>query len=153
MKVAFLSSFSGTRRRSKEKECMTMDKTVDPIESVKRSADDAGSQFSETVDRTKGQSQELGSSVGAKAQHATAAAGQTLQSLAGAIRDKGPQEGSVARAASTVAENLEDAGMYLQERGIEGAVDDLTILIRRYPIQSLLIGAGIGYLLARLGRR
>jgi hypothetical protein len=135
------------------KEGITMESRMETAEGANKMAEDAGSRLSETVDRTKGQSQELGSSVSAKAQQATAAAGETLQSLGGTIRDRGPQEGSVARAATTVANNLEDAGMYLQGRGIEGVVDDLTILIRRYPVQSLIIGVGLGYLLSRLGRR
>jgi hypothetical protein len=130
-----------------------MENRMETAEGVKKAAEDAASRLSETLDRTRGQAQELGSSVSAKAQQATAAAGQTLQSLAGTIRDRGPQEGSVATAAATAAEKLERAGTYLQERGIEGTVDDLTILIRRYPVHSLIIGVGIGYLLARLQRR
>jgi len=130
-----------------------MENRMETAEGVKKAAEDAASRLFETVDRTKDQAQELGSSVSAKAQHATTAAGQTLQSLAGTIRDRAPQEGSVGTAAATAAEKLERAGTYLRERGIDGAVDDLTILIRRYPVQSLIIGVGIGYLLARLGRR
>jgi phage-related tail protein len=129
---------------------MAMDKTM---ESMERSADEVGSQFSEIAERTKSKVQEWSAPVREKTQQAMAAAGEKMESLAGAIRDRAPQEGSVATAAATVADKLEGAGAYLQERGIPGAVEDLSVLIRRYPVQSLLIGIGIGYLLARLQRR
>lgn len=49
---------------------------------------------------------------------------------------------------STAAHTLEGTGAYLQETSWESMVEDLTGLIRRYPLRSLLIGFGIGYLLA-----
>lgn len=38
---------------------------------------------------------------------------------------------------------------YVQRQGVEGVVQDLEILIRRYPLQALLIGLGCGYLFSR----
>jgi uncharacterized protein YjbJ (UPF0337 family) len=52
-------------------------------------------------------------------------------------------------AATTVADTAAGAGTYLQDRGVEGLSEDLTGLIRRYPVPALLIGLGIGYLLGR----
>jgi hypothetical protein len=52
-----------------------------------------------------------------------------------------------------VAEKLEVAGSYLQERDVNHMLSDLSGMIRRYPVPSLLIGLGIGYLLARGTRR
>jgi hypothetical protein len=69
------------------------------------------------------------------------------------IRDKAPSEGTVGRAATTVADKLGAAGSYLQENKVEDVTGNLTDLIRRYPMPSLLMALGIGYLLARSTRR
>lgn len=38
---------------------------------------------------------------------------------------------------------------YVRQQGVGGVVEDLEILIRRYPLQALLLGLGCGYLLSR----
>ena len=87
------------------------------------------------------------------ANQATSAVGEQLGSLAGMIRDKAPSEGTVGRAATAVADKLGAAGSYLQEKKVEHVTGNVTDLIRRYPMPSLLIALGIGYLLARSTRR
>jgi uncharacterized protein YjbJ (UPF0337 family) len=87
------------------------------------------------------------------ANQATSAVGEQLGSLAGMIRDKATGEGTVGRAATAVAETLGEAGAYLQEQKVEHVMENVTDLIRRYPVPSLLIGLGVGYLLARTLRR
>jgi uncharacterized protein YjbJ (UPF0337 family) len=62
-------------------------------------------------------------------------------------------QGAIATAATAVAGGVESTSAYLQERKVEEMATDLTALIRRYPIQSLLIGVGLGYVLARLTKR
>lgn len=52
-------------------------------------------------------------------------------------------------AASAVTDTVKGAGAYLQEKGMGRITGDLTSLVRRYPVPSLLIGLGIGYLLGR----
>jgi hypothetical protein len=75
-----------------------------------------------------------------------------MQSLAGTIREKAPQEGMMGHAASSVAGALESGGRYLQEEGLSGMGRDISSLIRRNPIPAVLIGVGIGYLIARATR-
>lgn len=87
------------------------------------------------------------------AAYSISAVGESIDSLAGVIRDKAPHEGAVGTAATTVAEKLDVAGSYLQERDVNHILSDLSGMIRRYPVPSLLIGLGIGYLLARGTRR
>jgi hypothetical protein len=129
----------------------TMEQRKPLKEPLREAAGTIGSRVAETLEITKGPVQ-LGPAIKDTAQRATVAAGKTLHSLAGTIRDRAPEEGLVARAAGSVADILEGSGTYLQERGIAGAVDDLAVLIRRYPAQSLFIGIGIGLLLARRSR-
>jgi uncharacterized protein YjbJ (UPF0337 family) len=62
-------------------------------------------------------------------------------------------EDVVTTAATAVAGGLKSASSYLQEKEYAKMATDLTALIRRYPVQSLLIGVGLGYGLARLIKR
>ena len=49
-----------------------------------------------------------------------------------------------------IAGRLERGGQYLQQEGLSGMADDLTSMIKRNPIPALLMGVGIGFILARL---
>lgn len=62
-------------------------------------------------------------------------------------------QGAISTAATTVADGVGSASSYLQEKKFEEMATDLTALIRQYPVQSLLVGVGLGYILARLTPR
>lgn len=62
-------------------------------------------------------------------------------------------QGAISTAATAVAGGVESASSYLQEKKFEDMATDLTALIRTYPVQSLLVGMGLGYILARLTTR
>jgi len=62
-------------------------------------------------------------------------------------------QGAISTAATAVAGGVESASSYLQEKKFEEMTTDLTALIRQYPVQSLLVGVGLGYILARLTSR
>jgi hypothetical protein len=72
-----------------------------------------------------------------------------MSSLAGSVRENMPHEGMMGTASNYVADALESGGRYLQEEGFRGMADDMTNLIRRNPIPALLVGIGLGYLIAR----
>jgi uncharacterized protein YjbJ (UPF0337 family) len=93
--------------------------------------------------------QEFGAAAVSTAREAATAVGEQIGSLAGVIRNHAPHEGTIATAATTVAGGLESAGSYLHEKKYENVATDLTTLISRYPVQSLLAGVGLGYWLAR----
>ncbi|OAI50619.1 hypothetical protein AYO44_17630 [Planctomycetaceae bacterium SCGC AG-212-F19] len=90
--------------------------------------------------------------VGEKADQGVAAVGTGMRSLAGSIREHAPGSGMISRASAKVAESLESSGRYLQEEKMHGMAEDVTTLIRRNPIPAVLIGIGIGFLLARSTR-
>jgi hypothetical protein len=92
---------------------------------------------------------EMASNVGQKAEDATSSVGGGMRSLAGTLRENLPHEGMLGSASSAVAETLDRGGRYLQEEGLRGVGEDLTNLIRRNPIPALLIGIGVGFLIAR----
>lgn len=90
--------------------------------------------------------------VGDKAESATSAVGSGMKSLAGTIREHTPREGMLGSATSAVADTLESSGRYLEESGLSGIGDDLTSMIRRNPVPALLVGIGLGFLIARATR-
>jgi len=90
-----------------------------------------------------------GTFVGEKAEQASCAVGRGMESLGGTIREKTPAEGMIHKAGEAVAETLETGGRYLEEHKLREIGDDLTNLIRRNPIPALLLGVGVGFLLAR----
>jgi ElaB/YqjD/DUF883 family membrane-anchored ribosome-binding protein len=113
--------------------------------------------FGENV-RDKGEdvanaAKQAASDLGRKAEDATHAVGSGLKSLGETIRQKGPAEGALGSATSSVASGLESGGQYLQQQGIKGIADDMTNLIRNNPIPALLVGVGLGFLLARATMR
>jgi len=101
----------------------------------------------------KAKAQELGTAAAEKVGGATRVVGEKMSSLAGTIRENVPQEGTIGSAAQTVANQLDNAGSYLQDKGLGNMTQDVSELIRRYPIPSLLIGIGFGYLLSRRSER
>lgn len=72
--------------------------------------------------------------------------GQHMTQLAGKLREKAPPEGPVGQAAHTVAQGLEAGGRYLEEHSVEDMTKDVATLVRRYPLQSILVGFGVGCL-------
>jgi len=90
--------------------------------------------------------------IGHKAEGAVDTVGGEMQSLAGTIREKAPAGGMWGSAASGVARTLESGGAYLQERNLHGMAGDATNLIRRYPLQAILVGIGVGFLVGRAVR-
>lgn len=108
---------------------------------------------SSTAGQLMEKARETAATVGRKAEDAAGAVGSSMQSLAGTVRERGPREGVFGNASSQVAGALETSGRYLQEEGFSGMMDDVTGLIRRNPLPAVLIGIGIGFLLARTTSR
>ena len=102
------------------------------------------------ADNVKDKAKQAGEFVRDKADNAVSSAGKGMENLASTIRDKGPREGVLGQATSGVAGALDSTGRYLDEQGVSGMVDDLTSMIKNHPVPAVLIGIGLGFLLARL---
>jgi len=116
----------------------------------------AKEQASQAVDKVKDAATHAGeavssaaSAVGQKAEDAVGAVGSGIQNLAGQVRDTGPNSGMLGTATRTVADGLEGAGKYIEDKNLHGMMDDVTGLIKRNPIPALLLGLGIGFLVGR----
>jgi len=85
--------------------------------------------------------QDIGASLARQAE----IAGERLQSLARTFRDALPRDG----AATLVSEGIETARGYFGERDLRELGRDALDLARRYPVQTIVIGAGVGWLVGR----
>jgi hypothetical protein len=128
-------------------------RTKDEVKSaVQDAAAGATEKAREMASNVADKARDVASSVGQKAEDAASSVGGGMASLAGTIRENAPREGMLGSAAASVADTLESGGRYLQEEGFGGMADDLTDLIRRNPIPAVLVGIGLGFLLARSTR-
>jgi ElaB/YqjD/DUF883 family membrane-anchored ribosome-binding protein len=76
-----------------------------------------------------------------------AAVGHRMTSMSGSIREAAPKNGAIGSAAAAVADKLQAGGGYLEENGLADMGKDLTDVVRNYPVQSVLVGFGVGCLL------
>jgi ElaB/YqjD/DUF883 family membrane-anchored ribosome-binding protein len=117
-------------------------KAQDLASSVAHKAQDAASSVAHKA-------QDLASNVGQKAEDATSAVGQGMHGVADKVREYGPSEGMLGSASRAVADTVDSAGRYLEDKNLSGMMDDVTGLIRRNPIPALLLGLGVGFLIGR----
>jgi len=110
---------------------------------------DEASNSGSLADAAKVKAKEAAAGAATNVFQATSVVGEKIGSLADVIRRKAPQEGTVRTVATAVANKLDAAGSYLQEKDLGHMGGDLSRLIRRYPLPALLIGLGIGYLWGR----
>lgn len=109
---------------------------------------DFSSRVSETAGAARTKAEQMATATAARAREMTNTVGHKVRELAGRLREKSPHEG-VRNTTDKFAERLDRAGTYLEEKSLEGMADDLAGVIRRYPLQSVLVGIGIGLLLSR----
>jgi uncharacterized protein YjbJ (UPF0337 family) len=105
------------------------------------------------VGRMSVKAREFGATAAKRANEAAPAIGERIKSLANVIRGKAPREGKIGTTATKVAGGLESASNYLQEKKFDHLGEDFRGLVRRYPLQSLLVGLGLGFLLARRSKK
>jgi uncharacterized protein YjbJ (UPF0337 family) len=119
---------------------------------VERRLQQYGDKTAEAVARMSARAREFGATAAKKANEAAPVIGEKMKSLASAIREKAPREGKLAATATKVAGGLESASYYLQEKKLDHLGEDFRGLVRRYPLQSLLVGLGLGFLLVGRNR-
>jgi ElaB/YqjD/DUF883 family membrane-anchored ribosome-binding protein len=119
------------------------DRAKDAAHNISDKAKDAAQSV---ADRAR----DAASNLGSRAEDATHRVGKGMESLAGTIREKLPNQGVLGAAGSSVASSLESSGRYLEEEGISGMAEDVTQLIRRNPVPAVLVGIALGFLIARI---
>lgn len=119
---------------------------------VERHLKEFADQSSGVVASVTAKAQELGATAATKANEAATVVGGKIGSMANVIRKKAPHDGPVANVATAVIDGLESASSYLKQKKYNHLAKDVTTVVRSYPLQSLLIGFGLGYLLGRRPR-
>ena len=123
------------------------------VDKVKQTADDLRSKdATEIVDDARAKAAEVGDAAAKKVDSAMTATGEQLSTLAQTVRENAP-EGKAGQVASKAADALDRGGQYLQNADLQTVRGDLERVIRAHPIESLLVGVAIGYLVARATRR
>jgi len=104
---------------------------------------------SNLADKAKDAASTAGEYAGNAAEKMTHAAGAGVRNLGETIREKGPRDGTLGTASRAVGDALQQGGRYLEEEGFSGMMEDVSELVRRYPIPAVLVGVGIGILIGR----
>ena len=120
---------------------------------IERRLQEYGDKTGGAVGRMSVKAREFGATAAKKANEAAPVIGEKIKSLADVIRGKAPREGKTGTTASKVAGGLESASHYLQEKKFDHLGEDFRGLVRRYPLQTLLVGLGLGFLLAGRKRK
>lgn len=74
-----------------------------------------------------------------------------LDRAAETLRERGESmgEGTAANAATMAADRLEQGAQFLRENDTDQLIAELEALVRRKPVESLLVAAGVGFLLSK----
>lgn len=74
-----------------------------------------------------------------------------LETLAGTLREKSGSMGGgqVQSIATTAADKLESGAEMLRQKDTDQLVSELEALVRRKPVESLLVAAGVGFLFSK----
>jgi len=121
-------------------------------ETAKHFGEKVGEQSRGLASAAVHKAEDAGTFVGHRAEDATGAVGSGMKQLGSTIRENAPKQGMLAGAGAAVADTLESGGRYLEEHKLQEIGEDVTNMIRRNPIPAVLIGIGIGFLLAKAMR-
>lgn len=84
-----------------------------------------------------------------KADQLVAQAGTGIHEMGDCIGRSLPNAGMLGSASQSLAGAVQHSGEYLEDQKLSGLAKDVTCLIRRNPIPSVLISIGIGCFVAR----
>lgn len=120
---------------------------------AQETASNVGQRASEMASHAGKHASEMASNLGEKAEGAVTSVGERMSSWGESLRQSAPHEGTLGSAASSVAGTLESGGRYLQEHDFSDMAEDVTAVVRRYPIQALLAAFGVGLFFGMTSRR
>lgn len=130
-----------------------MTDTNDIRNRMEHAASQAKENVHEATSAAMNKAHEMADAAGKKVDEATNAFGEKVKAVAGSLRERGPRDGMLGNATDAVADSLEHTGRYIQQEGLLGMAKDVTELIRRNPVPAVLVGVGLGFMLAQMFRR
>lgn len=139
-----LAEVGANQNQSKQATGKAQEKGKEAVDSVRQKTSEVADKAQEKVSEVSGKAQE-------KADQGIDKASSGLGQAADMLRQQGEQRGgTVASAATMTAEKLDGAGQYLKDKDTDQLLTDLESLIRRKPVESLLVAAGAGFLLSKI---
>lgn len=145
------SSSDDMKGKAEEKAGQAKDKAADVAGQAQEKAGEAKDKATEMAGQVQDKVGAVGEQVHAKTDAGIDSAASGLEQAAGLLRKQGEQrEGAVGTAAAKTADTLETASTYLHEKDTDQVMADLEALVRRKPVESVLVAAGIGYLLSKI---
>jgi len=115
-------------------------------------ANEAGQYVSEQANKLASTAMHSAENAGQYVQHraedARHSVGSGIKSMGESLKSAAP-DGMMKDAACSLASSLESTGKYIDEHGINAMTEDLTNVIKRNPLPSVMIAAGIGFLFAK----
>ncbi|RRR74711.1 MAG: YtxH domain-containing protein [Candidatus Viridilinea halotolerans] len=120
----------------------------DARDKVGEMADDVRDKADEVASNVREKADEVGTQASAKINGVVNGTGQQVSNLGQAIR-KRTTKNRADKATNAAADALERSGRYLQDQDVNGIHGGLEKMICRYPIATLLISAGISFILGR----
>ncbi|HET8523550.1 MAG TPA: hypothetical protein VFL82_09960 [Thermomicrobiales bacterium] len=135
---------TGTRQSKQSSGASTKQKASNAVDKAEQKASKAADKASQKADQV------IDQATSATDTGMDKAAGG-MDKLAGEIRHQGQSmgSGSMQSAATSVAGALESGAQFLRENDTEELMNELEGVIRRKPMESMLVAAGVGFLLAR----
>lgn len=125
-------------------------------EKATEAVDVAKEKATEVVDATKEKAGAIADQAATKVDAGIDKAAGGLDKAADLLRDKSEQMGDqgsgMQSMATQAADKLEVAAGYLKDKDSDQLVADLEALVRRKPVESLLVALGVGFLLSKAVR-
>ena len=77
---------------------------------------------------------------------------ETLKDVGGKMSEAGASlehnaPEALSKPLGAVADKLQDGGKYLSHHNVADIADDIVALVRKYPVMSVSVGVGLGFLL------
>lgn len=133
-------SSSGTSGKAQHAADEAMSKGADAM----NKAEQKGQQARQKAEQMAGKAE-------AKADQGMHKAAEGMDQAAEKLRQQGAQQGgTMGSMATTAADTLDSASSYLRTSDTNQMMDDVEAYIRKNPTQSLLIAAGVGFVLSKV---
>lgn len=140
---------ASTKEEIRERTHEAQEKVESMVEKGKQGVQQAAEKGREMAQTAAEKAKEFGAAARDRADSGVQSVGSSIRSAAATVEQNLPHSGVMGEAASRLHDTLESTGRYLEEKGVSGAAEDLTVLIRRHPVPSVLVGIGLGILLGQ----
>jgi ElaB/YqjD/DUF883 family membrane-anchored ribosome-binding protein len=152
-------SHPSPERSLADRAAQAQDRAQETVDKVRQRAEQAGREatdrtadvrdrIQDTADQVRQRAEDTSHAAADRADAAMRTTGDRLHDAARTIRERAPS-GQVGEVADKAADALDHGGDYLRRSDVGDVRSDLETIVREHPIQSLAVGFGVGFLIAR----